>query len=451
MTMSLLPAKRYASRILKIATPAVAGLSSQMIVSIIDTAMVGRLGNAEVALAAMGLGVLATWTMTAFFSSLATGTHILVARRHGAGKFTEAGIVLNNSLVLAFFLGVVFGFLGYYFSHDIIGFFSSDELVARAGGEYMKYRSLGLPFFLLAVAYRSFFYGIGHTKIFMFSAIISYIFNILFNYLLIFGKAGFPKMGVAGAGLAASIGMFLGFAFFVSVTFLSSYRKKYRYYDLVALGFKYVEPIVRISFPVSLQNILILLGFLLFVAITGIIGTIEQAATQVVITALFLSFMPCFGLGIAAQTLVGNSLGNEQPEEAHRYGIETAKIAVIFTLLLGAIFVFAPDVILGIITSNDRVIDVARPLLQLAGVAQVFYGAGIIFAYALQSAGATVYVMFVEIITHWIIFLPLAYFMGVQWSYGVFGSWLALPVYVVSYTFLTWVKFQSGSWKRLKV
>lgn len=449
--MSLLPVKRYASRILKIATPAVAGLSSQMIVSIIDTAMVGRLGNAEVALAAMGLGVLATWTLTAFFSSLATGTHILVARRHGAGKFTEAGIVLKNSLVLAFILGIVFGFLGYYFSYDIIGFFSSDEQVARTGGEYMKFRSLGLPFFLLAVAYRGFFYGIGHTKIFMFSAIISYIFNILFNYFLIFGKAGFPHMGVAGAGLAASIGMFLGFIFFVLVTFLSSYRKKYRYYDLVALGFKYIEPIVRISLPVSLQNILILLGFLLFVAITGIIGTVEQAATQVVITALFLSFMPCFGLGIAAQTLVGNSLGNGQPDEAHRYGIETAKIGVIFTLVLGAIFVFAPDVILSIITSNDRVIAVARPLLQLAGVAQVFYGAGIIFAYALQSAGATVYVMFVEIITHWIIFLPLAYFIGVHWKYGVLGSWLALPVYIVSYTLLTWVKFQSGSWKRMKV
>ncbi|MCI0706136.1 MAG: MATE family efflux transporter [Ignavibacteriae bacterium] len=449
--MSFLPAKRYANRILKIATPAVAGLSSQMVVSIIDTAMVGRLENSAVALAAMGLGVLATWTLTAFFSSLATGTHILVARRHGEGNYSEAGVVLNNSLVLAFILGVVFGLLGYYFSHEIIGFFSSDDGVEFLGGEYMKYRSLGLPFFLLAVAYRGFFYGIGHTKIFMFSAIISYVINILFNYFLIFGTFGFPEMGVAGAGFAASIGMFLGWLFFVVVTFLHSYRKKYKYYDRLALAWKNLESIVRISLPVSFQNILILFGFLLFVAITGIIGTAEQAATQVVITALFLSFMPCFGLGIAAQTLVGNSLGNREPDEAYRYGIETAKIAVIFTVLLGAVFVFAPEIVLRIITPNDDVVAVAKPILQLAGIAQIFYGAGIVLAYALQAAGDTVYVMVIEIITHWVIFLPLAYVIGVTFEHGLTGAWLALPIYIVSYTLMAWLKFRSGSWKRIVV
>ncbi|HEY4613436.1 MAG TPA: MATE family efflux transporter, partial [Bacteroidota bacterium] len=361
--MPFLPVKRYADRILKIATPAVAGLSSQMVVSIIDTAMVGRLENSAVALASMGLGVLATWTLTAFFSSLATGTHILVARRQGEGNYSEAGTVLNNSLVLAFLLGGVFGFLGYYFSHDIIGFFSSDEQVAFTGGEYMKYRSLGLPFFLLAVAYRGFFYGIGHTKIFLVSAVVSYLVNIAFNYFLIFGTFGFPSMGVAGAGLAASIGMCLGCLYFIVATFLPYYRKKYRYYEVIKLGIKHLEPIIRISLPVSFQNILILFGFLIFVAITGIIGTQEQAATQVVITALFLSFMPCFGLGIAAQTLVGNALGNKEPDEAYQYGVETAKIAVIFTLLLGVIFVVAPELVLRIITSSDEVIDVAKPIL----------------------------------------------------------------------------------------
>src|SRR5512135_1727 len=103
--MSLWPDKIYARRILRIAGPAIAGLSSQMIVSIIDTAMVGRLGDSDIALAAMGLGVLATWTLTSFFSSLATGTHILVARRYGEGRYRAAGIVLNNSLLLSFLLG----------------------------------------------------------------------------------------------------------------------------------------------------------------------------------------------------------------------------------------------------------------------------------------------------------------------------------------------------------
>ncbi|MBI4429824.1 MAG: MATE family efflux transporter [Ignavibacteriales bacterium] len=447
--MNPLPQKKYSSRILKIAFPAIAGLSSQMIVSIIDTAMVGRLDNSEISLAAMGLGVLATWTLTSFFSSLATGTHILVARRYGQGKHTAVGIVLNNSLVLSFVLGVLFGVLGYFFAYDAIVLFSSDDNVALAAGQYIKYRSLGLPFFLLGVSYRGFFYGIGHTKIFMFSAILMYIVNIVFNYFLIFGTAGFPKMGLGGAGLAASIGMAVGLLFFVIVTFLPDYRKKYRYYQVLAIGLDYIKPIVRISLPVSFQNILILLGFLVFVAIAGIFGIAEQAATQVVISALFLSFMPCFGFGIATQTLVGNELGNNEPEEAYRYGIETAKIGTIFTIFVGILFFLIPDFILRVITPNETVISVARPLLLMAGAAQIAYGSGIILANALQAAGATLYVMFLEIITHWVIFLPLAYVLGVQ--FGIQGAWMALPVYIVSYTTMAYLKFRSRTWTALKV
>jgi multidrug resistance protein, MATE family len=441
---------RVASRrILRIAAPAIAGMSSQMVVSIIDTAMVGRLGSSAIALAAMVLGVLATWVLTSFFSSLATGTHILVARRYGEGRFAEAGTVLNNSLLVSLTVGLVFGGLGYHFSYEFISLFSSDPLVAVAGGEYMKFRSIGLPFFLLAVSYRGFFYGIGHTKVFMFSAIAMYAFNIVFNYLLIFGKLGFPQMGLAGAGLAASIGMFVGFAFFVVATFFPAYRKTYGYYRHAALAFRQVRAIVRIAIPVSFQNILILLGFLIFVAIAGIFGTIEQAATQVVITSLFLSFMPCFGFGIAAQTLVGNALGERRPEDARMYGHETAKLATAFTLVIGALFIALPDVVLHVITTNEAVAATARPLLQLAGGAQILYGAGIIYANALQAAGATVYVMVVEIIAHWTIFLPAAYVLGLR--YGIFGAWLSLPVYIIAYTAATWLKFRGRSWTSIRV
>lgn len=449
--MSLLPVRQYTNRILKIAAPAIAGMSSQMIVSIVDTAMVGRLESSEIALAAMGLGVLATWTLTSFFSSLGNGTHILVARRFGEGKFSEAGIVLNNSLLLSFVVGSVFGVLGFLYAFDAIDLFSSDPMVSVVAAEYIKYRSIGLPFFLLSVSYRGFFYGIGHTQMFMFSAVIMYTLNIVFNYLLIFGNFGFPRMGVAGAGIAATIGMIAGFLFFVIVTFLPQYRKKYRYYDVLAIGKKYLDPIIRISLPVSFQNILILFGFLVFVAIAGVIGTLDQAATQVVITSLYISFMPCFGFGIATQTLVGNALGNNNPKEAQRYGVETAKLGTLFTLTLGVIFVAFPDLVLQIITNNDHIIDVARPLLRIAGVAQIAYGSGIIVANALQAAGDTLYVMYLEIVTHWIIFLPVSYILGVTLELGIIGSWLALPLYIALYTSLAWKKFRSGSWKAMKV
>ncbi len=438
--------KEHARSILHIAGPAIAGLSSQVIVSLVNTAMVGRLEHTQVQLAAMGLGLLGTWAITSLFSSLSTGTHVMVARRHGEGNSIGVGEVLNNSLLVCAVLGTIFGVIGYYYSFDIIDFFSKDDQVILAGGAYMKYQFIGLPFFLLIVSYRGFFFGIGHTKIFMISAILINIFNIIFNYLFIFGIFGFPKMQLAGAGIGYSISMVLGWLFFVFVTFMRHYRKQYKYYSHFKISKETISQIVKISVPVSLQNILILLGFLVFVAITGIIGTVAQAASNVVINALFISLMPCFGFGIAAQTLIGQSLGKRDDKLAHAYGYATAKLGTIFTLIVGIFFVSIPEWIIIAITSEQEVINAAKPILQIAGVAQIFYGAGIIFANALQAGGATVYVMFVEVLTHWIVFLPLTYLFGVVFGWGLSGAWLALPVYVLAYTGMNLNKFRTTSW-----
>ncbi len=451
MKINLLPDKRLSRQVIHIAAPAIAGLSSQMVVSVVDTAMVGRLHNAEIALAAMGLGLLATWAIVSVFSSLATGTHVLVARRHGEGDKPGAGRVLQNSLILCTVLGVLVGLLGYIYSFDIINFFSSDVNVAIAGSDYMMYRFIGLPFFLISVSYRGFFYGIGRTNIFMISAIIMNVLNIIFNYFLIFGKFGFPRMELAGAGLASTIGIAVSALFFIFVTFVRNYRIPYRYYKDIHVSVSIIRSIFRISLPVSCQNVFILGGFLVFLAISGIVGTIEQAASQVVITALFISFMPLFGFGIAAQTLIGHHMGNKKMFLAQSYGYETAKLGTIFTIMVGFIFIVFPQYVLIIITTNETVLDTAVPILRVAGAAQIFYGVGIILANALQAAGAMVFVMTSEILTHWIVFLPIAYILAIPLEMGLMGAWLALPVYIIMYSGIMFLKFRSGGWKKLQV
>jgi putative MATE family efflux protein len=449
--VKLLPDKALARRVLKISSPAVAGLSFQMVVSVVDTAMIGRLENATVALAAMGLGILAAWAFTSVFSSLSTGTHVLAARREGEGDYVGAGAILNNSIVLSVFLGIVFGAPGYLFSFEILDLFAADPEVARAGASYLEWRFVGLIFFLLVVSYRGFFNGIGHTKIFMYSAILVNVSNILFNYLLIFGAFGFPRMGIAGAGCSSALSNLLGFLFSAGVTFLPAYRKTYRYYGGLRLSRGVMSEIIRISTPVSFQNILILLGFLVFVAITGIIGTREQAASQVVITALFMSFLPCFGFGIGAQTLVGQSLGNGKHSLAKQYGFEAARLATLFTIGLGVVFIFLPKLVILLITTDPAVTEAAVPILRVAGAAQVFYASGIVLAHSLQAAGATIYVMVVEVLTHWIVFLPLCYLLSITLGGGLLGAWLALPVYIVSYSTLIFMKYRKDSWLQMRI
>jgi MATE family multidrug resistance protein len=444
--MRLLPQNKFYKRILRVALPAIAGLSTQMVVSLVDSAMVGRIEDATYALAAMGIGVLATWALISFFSSLATGIHVVVARKYGEGDFIACGITLNNALLIALLIGGFVAMIGVFFAYPIAHLFAADETVGNYASEYLYYRFMGIPFFLISVSFRGFFFGINKTKIFMFSGAITNILNIIFNYTLIYGNFGFPKMGLAGAGLGSTFATVSDGLFYTIIIALPHYRKKFQNFKHLILDKNIISGIVKISLPVSFQNVFILIGFLSFVSITGLIGTLEQAATQAIISTLFMSFLPCFGFGIAVQTLIGNNLGAKKIQLAKIYGFETAKIATIYTIILGLIFTIIPQYVLLIITNDQNIIHTAVPSLRVAAFAQIFYGIGVVLANGLQAGGRSFFVMKAEVITNLIIFVPLAYFLGVYLQLGLMWAWMALPVYIILYSLIIFLKFNSEDW-----
>lgn len=444
--MNILPQKQFYRQILKVALPAIAGLSTQMVVSLVDAAMVGRLENATYALAAMGIGVLATWALISFFSSLATGTHVIVARRFGQQNYVECGNVLNNSLLISVIIGSIVTSIGVFFSYDIADLFSSDANVTQYASDYIFYRFLGIPLFLISVSYRGFYFGINKGKAFMVSGLITNMLNVFFNYIFIFGNFGFPKMELAGAGLGSTFATGFDFLFYTYILLLKRYRVKYQNFRRFKFDFEVIKSIWKISLPVSFQNLFILIGFLSFIGITGIIGTKEQAASQAIISTLFISFLPCFGFGIAVQTLVGINLGANKFNTARIFGFETAKVASIYTLSLGIIFILFPQYMLLIITNDKSIIETAKSSLRIAGIAQMFYALGIVLANALQAAGKMVYVMKTEIISNLLIFVPLAYLFGIHLNYGLTGAWFALPIYIIIYSSAMLYKFSSKDW-----
>lgn len=444
--MRLLPVNNYYKKILRVALPAIAGLSTQMVVSLVDTAMVGRIEDATYALAAMGIGVLATWALISFFSSLATGIHVVVARKFGEGDYISCGITLNNSLLLALLIGGIVAMIGIFFAYPIAHLFAADETVGNYASAYLYYRFMGIPFFLISVCFRGFFFGISKTKIFMFSGTITNILNIIFNYTLIYGHFGFPKMGLAGAGLGSTLATLFDGLFYTTIIMLPTYRKRFQNLKHLVINKNIISAILKISLPVSFQNVFILIGFLSFVSITGLIGILEQASTQAIISTLFISFLPCFGFGIAVQTLVGNNLGAKKFLLAKIYGFETAKVATIYTIILGFIFIIIPQYVLLITTNNQTIIQTAVPSLRIAGFAQIFYGIGVVLANGLQAGGRSFYVMKSEVITNLLIFVPLAYFLGVFLNLGLTWAWMALPVYIILYSLIIFLKFNSNDW-----
>ena len=160
--------------------------------------------------------------------------------------------------------------------------------------------------------------------------------------------------------------------------------------------------------------------------------------------------MPCNGFGIAAQTLVGNALGAAKISQAKYFGFETSKLATIYTIFVGILFTIFPRYILILITNDQSVIETAMPALRIAGFGQIFYGIGVVLANGLQSAGKTFFVMMADVIIIWLIFVPLAWLLGVVLELGLVGAWAALPFYIILYTSIMYGKFRFGNWKKIK-
>lgn len=443
--MKLLKLGNHQRVILQLALPVIAGLSTQMFLSLVDTALVGRLPDAEYALAALGIAFYATWAVISPFSSLSTGTQVLISRNYGSKNFEECGSILTSSIIMGLVVGIIVSILVVTFSFTIANVFAADKRVGSYAGSYLFYRFMGFPFFLISVSYRGFYFGIGKTKIFMIAGGLANLANMLLDYTLIYGAFGINGMGLAGAGLGSAVATMLETSVYIIVSMLKSYRTKFALFKRVRYDKNIAKVMLKISLPVSFQNIFTLSGLLLFISIIGLMGTLQQGASQVVLSAMLLSYMPSMGFGVVAQTLVGNKLGENDVKLAKRWGFETSRISTTYTFLLGLIFMLLPRYVISMLTGNANIINVAIPILRIAGFGQVFFGIGMVLTNGLLAAGQSFFVMLIDVTINWLVFVPLAYLLGVILKFGLIGVWAAMPFYTSLYALVIFMKFNSDS------
>jgi Na+-driven multidrug efflux pump len=204
---------------------------------------------------------------------------------------------------------------------------------------------------------------------------------------------------------------------------------------------------VHISYPVFIQSFFIHLGFYVFLLINDQISVQAVAASNIALTIMCISFLPGFGFGIAAATLIGQKLGERKPDEAECYGWFSLGPGIIIMGLSGMLFVLFGSSLMRFYIGDPEVIALGARVLFLIGGVLVFDAFGVILSRGLQGAGLTRYVMIAEIIVNWFIFLPLAYFLGVVMGWGVSGAWSGMIAYVLVFAFLMFRKFVKGDWK----
>jgi putative MATE family efflux protein len=449
MKMGIRFNRELAKVILNLSYPIMAGMVSRTLLTFMDTLMVGSLG--AVAISSVGLGGTAVWIMISLFFSLGTCTQIMVSRKCGEKKYEDCGNVLNNVILFSVISASIFILLCFFKSNGVFGFFVEDPLVFEKGISYAKIRVFEILSFTIISVIAGFFNGIGITRIQMYVMLVVNIMNIFLNYILIFGKFGFPRLEVKGAALASTLSTYLGAIIIILISLKKKYLRKYLYFKKINFNRSIITALLKLSYPNALKIFFVLTGYLVFLKFIGIIGTIELAASNICLNITSISWMPAVGIGVATTTLIGQMLGSRNGDLAEKYAWESIKISFVIMGTIGIFFIIFPQSIIGIFTTDSKIIEKGVIVLRILGLVQFFDAFGIILSSSLEGAGKTFFVGFSEISFVWFVFIPLSYILGVYLNYGIGGSWLSFIVYLLGFDIMLFVNFKKGNWKSFKI
>ena len=430
--------------ILRLALPITGGMVTVNILSLVDAAMVGRLGDE--ALAAVGLGSLAFTFTTAVLLGLGAAVQALTARRLGEGSHNELCLPLHAALVLCLLVGplLVAPVIGY--AGDLFPLLLNDPAVTVMGVPYFRAVLMAAPAMAMNYAFRGFWNGLGKPVYYMGTLIVMVAVNIVLNLALIFGKFGAPQLGVMGAGIASTISVYLGTLIYLGL----AWRK--------AVGFARVWPgrdqihtLLRLALPTGLQQILSVAGYLVFFKIVALVGTAEVAATTVIFRVAMVAVLPAIGLGYAAATLVGQALGRGERADADRWGREALLLCLILLTLLGLPMLLAPAWVMSLFINDTVTINLAVPALRLVGLTIGLNGTGPVLMHLLLGSGDNRRVMIIGVALQWLVALPAVWVVGPLLGFGLTAIWLAQIGYSSLLAWCYWQRWRGGGWQTLRV
>ena len=431
-----------------IAYPAVLTMISHTVMTFIDAIMVGRLGPTE--LAAVGLSGTLTWGLFSFFNGVVNGVNTFVAQDYGAERFDDIGRVTWQGVYFALISGVILVFMS-RFDVDLMRLLGPAEDVQRIGASYLGIRLWGGFFIVLYMCFSAFLRGIGDTRTPLKIVIFINVLNVAGDYVLIFGKLGFPRLGTDGAAYAtvgaSAVGALIFFLVFLS-------RKSDRMFSTRSswrVRLDLMGRLSRVGLPIGLQWLLDMASFIVFTALIGRIGTMELAASTAGLRLMHLSFMPVFGVSIAATTLVGQYIGSKEISFATRSGYTAIKMSMLYAGLIALLFLVIPRHLVMMINQDPEVVRLGANILRVAAIFLLFDSMGIASNGCLRGAGDTRWAMFIGVGYAWFIFVPLAYLGAMVLEGGAVGAWGGATVYIIALGLTYFIRFRNGKWKSIKI
>jgi len=456
--MGEIPTSREAYRDLwRIAWPSIIEMVFMSLIGSVDTVMVGDLGHEAVA--AVGLTGQPRMLMMSIFFALNVGVVAIVARRKGQGLVKEARQTLQNALVLGMGIVIVMMVISIVFCRPLLLLVGANSDTIDMASSYFRIMAWFMPVKGLTICINGAQRGTGNTKITLYTNLVANIVNIIFDYMLIYGRCGFPALGVAGDAYASGIGLCAGLA----VAVYSLYSKKngdaflrISIKDSWKPKKEIMQSLARVGGNAMVEQIALRVGFLTYAIIIGRFATEVQSAHHAVANFLSISFSFGDGLAVAGTALVGQMLGRQRQDLAMIYGKCSQRLAMIAGVTL-AIFFFCfryPFVALIIKTSdanNMPSYDIAVKLMIMLTLFQPLQVPSVVTAGCLRGAGDNLYVAMTMIICVTGVRIALASTAVFLLGLGVYGAWGASVIDTGIRLTLVLRRFTRGKWRDMKV
>jgi putative MATE family efflux protein len=431
-------------QVFSLALPVVLSSLLQRSVGIVDIFLVGGLGASSIA--AVGIAQIMVFVVMSVSWGINVGVTVQVAQLWGAGRKGDAAKAAYQAMLLAAGAAILITFMGRSFGGTVALFLGANAEVQSILLDYTKIIFTYIFFTIAVNVLAGIMHGTGDTKTPLYATLIVNILHVAVAYPLIYGYLGLPKFGVKGAAIAIVISESMGAVFL----FIRSLHKRYVTIHR-DLEIKYTAMTFKIGYPVFIDRILQNAGSLVFAKVVLLYGTAVYAAHQVGLAIEAFSFMPGYGIAVAAATMVGQNLGAGRPDHARISAHEARRLAVILMAAMGLVFFFFPYFLLRAFTSDPEVIKYGILYMKIVAFAQIPLAVTMVVAGSLRGAGDTGFIMFATIAGMWFVRLPIAALLAVVMKADIRSVWSVMILdWVVRMSFLLW-RYRKESWGKLEL
>lgn len=427
----------------KLAYPVIIGQLGIIMMGVVDSMMVGQLGPIPLAAASLGNSLIFIILIIGIGSSIVVSP--LVAILVGAKRYDECGIYFRQSLfvnILMSFMMIMIILVGVNFIYLLN---QPDEIIELTI-TYMVI--VGLSAFPLMVyqTYKQFIEGLSVMKPAMVISLLANIINVFANWILIFGKFGFPELGIAGAAwatFASRVFMALAMMFYVMI------NSRFKQYDVNfhfrGLDFKVIKKIVSLGLPSGFQYFFEVGAFSFAVIMIGWIGANELAAHQIAINLASISFMAVLGISQAASIRVGNAMGEQSIYKIRKAGFTGIFLGASTMFLAGVTFIILNEFLPTLYISDKNVIEIASRLIIIAALFQLSDGTQAVGIGILRGLTDVKGPTIITFIAYWVISLPIAYMLAFDFNLGVDGVWYGLLIGLTASAIMLTARFNYKS------